>query len=569
MTSDSMYETQRVAYRPLDGGLNTRKAQHDLARNELAALVNEWYAYGTALSKRPGTTALGAGATGDGVGITSVVTARFADNTYAIVQTADNNVYAAEYLTANAWTSIGSVTGGVLRGAQMYDPKTGNDTLFVVTGHDTPKMWIGSGLLSAVATGSDFLPFKPNTSTPITPAFVATLGNNSHLFYAGEPTAPSAVFISDAFAPESFTTPAMQADPYGYSGGGGTFLPAVIGMNDGVDGGAITGLQTMGFSMVTFKESAIYAMVQTQLLGSVAWQVYNVAAQRGALSPRSIIPFENFIAFLSIDGCYVTYGQPNEQMNKQKISVNVPSFFDSTRFGAAASIANRTTAVAVRIANRYVIWFDTGAGTPTTGVWFDFDVNADQQVPAAGQIANMNMGGAASASGPKDQGLFIWGDASVDRVGLFGVGFADFGAAIPISLLLKYDAFEDLFGPQAWIQNKVPSRADIVVEPLSSTSATDAVFTATLAADYGPALSSSLPLPVVPVNPAGGLWGDVWGAFDWSATGEVPSGYDILTMLPQNGVYGHILQIGLTETSTAPHVLAGIILEVNNHEVTR
>jgi hypothetical protein len=570
---DTMYGTTSVMYRKLDGGLNTRKSPRDIERNELASLVNLWYAYGTALSKRPGTTITPAGATGDGTGITSIVLARFNSITYIVAQTALNNVYAAS-VTAGTWVLIGKVAGGILRGAQMYDPSTSLDTLFLVTGANTPKTWTGPGSsLATVSTGSSsagLLPNKPNTSTPIQPAYVGTMTNNSHLFYSGDSSAPCAVYISNPFFPQLFQTPAMQADPYGYTGGGGTFNPAIIGFNDGVDGGSITGIQTLGFAMIIFKQSAIYAMAQTQILGNVAWQVYNVSPQRGALSPRSIIAFENFICFLSIDGVYITFGQPQEQLSKQKISGNVPSYFDSTRFGQTATIFNRMTAVSGRIANRYLIFFDIGTGHPTDGVWFDFDVTADQGLPAAGEIQGMTVGGMASASGPADQGLLIWGDGTSDRVGTFGLGYSDFGAPIANAVSFKNDDFEQEFGATALLTNKVPARCTLLIEPLSQTgAATELEFAGTFAADNLIVLPASISLPAIQTNTGGGDWGQNWGAFNWSANQIAGVSYNALIMRPQSPVVGRVLQIGIVESSIYPFILVGCVLELNDRKVSR
>lgn len=576
LTADTLYDHVSVPYLKLGGGLNTLKAPHDISRSELAQLVNAWYAYGQSLSKRPGSIAAitAAGATGSGDSGDGLVTCRFNDITYVVVQQG-TEVWAGA-VNGSSYTNIGSVSaGGVLRGAQMYDPTTGKDTLFLVSGLDTPQMWQGPATtLIPVSTGSStagLLPNKPGTSTPITPAYVATLGNNSHLFYSGEPTAPSAVYVSNAFYPELFSTPAMQADPYGYTGSGGIFTPAVIGLNDGVDGGNVTGIQTLGFAMVVFKESAIYAMVQTQLLGNVAWQVYNVSASRGALSPRSIVAFDGFIAFLSIDGCYITYGQPNENLSQQKFSKNVPSYFDSTRFGQPAAISNRKTAVAVRESNRYIIWFDVGGGTPTTGVWLDFDVTADQGMPAAGEVDGMNMGGAAALTGPNDNGTFVWCDAGQDRVGFFGTGFSDFGTNITVSIAGKADYFEEQFGPQAPIMNKVPFRCDLVVvtfNPDTASATPSITFQGSYSVDYAQPLAAAIPLPPISIAGTEGVWGDLWDEFDWGSAG-LESGYFIGTLQPQRGTMGHIIQMVLGESSGNPWILLGYILELNAQQVQR
>jgi hypothetical protein len=568
MVEDTV-DTQKVPYMNLGGGLNTLKAPHALERNELAQLVNAWYSYGSALSKRPGTELLNA--TGAGVGGSAVVACRFNDDSYLIVQQG-LNVYAGLATGTPTFVLIGTVTGGILRGAQMYDPATAKDTVFLVTGHDTPQMWHGPTTtlvpVSTVAGGAaGTLPNKPGVSTPITPAYVATLGNNSHLFYSGEPTAPNAVYISDPFFPESFTTPAMQADPYGYTGGPGTFIPAIIGLNDGVDGGAVTALQTLGFAMLVFKESAIYAMVQTQLLGNVAWQVYNVCPSRGALSPRSVIPFDQFVAFLSIDGCYITFGQPNEKVTK--ISGNVPSYFDSSRFGQAALISNRTTAIAVRHANRYIVWFETGTSKPTTGVWFDFDVTADQQLPAAGEIAGMTMGGAVSLCGPKDDGNVAWVDAAADRVGIFGLGFFDFSAPIAVQIAGKADMFTDVFGGQAPVKNKVPARCDLIVATLSQGIDQTLQFAASFNTDFSLDLASSNGAEEINVPNQAGAWGDLWGAFNWSSAALTETGFFDVVFRPQKSSFGQIMQMAFSESSGYPWLILGYILELNAHEVSR
>ena len=568
-TAATLYDTRSIAYLDLSGGLNTLKAPHALARSELATLVNAWYAYGTALSKRPGSQTVAGGATGGGNAGTSLVTARFDDATYLVVQQGAD-VYAAP-VTGTEWTKIGSVSAsGIMRGAQMYDETSSKDTLFIVDGVSTPQMWQGpTTTLVDVTTGSGYLPNKPNSSNPITPAFVSTLGNNSHLFYAGDPDAPCAVYISDAFSPETFTTPAMNADPYGYTGSGGTFLPAIIGFNDGVDGGNVTGLQTLGFAMVVFKEAAIYAMTQTQLLGNVAWQVYCVSAQRGALSPRSIVAFAGYAVFLAIDGVYMTFGQPNEDLSRQKISANVPSFFDSTRFGGPALIQNRATAIAVRHSNRYIVWFDSGTGKPTTGVWFDFDVPAANNMPAAGQITGMTMGGAAALCGPQDSGNVAWCDASQDRVGVFGLGFADFDAPIAVQIAGKADLFEDLFGPQAALMNKVPARCDLIVATLSQGTLQTLTFTGAYNTNFSLALPPAIPLPPVSVPEQAGEWGDNWGAFNWSSAALGESGYYVLTLRPQRTSVGYILQMAIAESSIYPWLLLGFVLELNAREVSR
>lgn len=572
------YEENRfVPYRQLDGGLNTLDAPSELDRNELAILQNAWYSYGKNLSKRPGSTQV-ATALPDGGMVTSMVSCRFASVTYVIVQSSHNNIYAAA-VTAGSWpAAIGTVTGGTLRGAQMYDANTGKDTVFLVTGQDTPQMWQGPATsLVAVATGNPSagkLPNKPGTgaasTNPITPAYVATLGNNSHLFYSGDPSAPSSVYVSDPFQPELFSTPAMQADPYGYTGSGGTFNPAIIGFNDGVDGGNITALQTLGYAMVVFKQSAIYVMFQTQLLGNVAWQVANVSPSRGALSPRSVVAFDQFICFLSIDGIYLTHGNPEENLANQKISANVPSYFDSSRFGQPALINNRANAVAVRYANRYIIWIDVGTGNPSVGVWLDFDRMVKNNMPAAGEIDGMTVSAAFQITGPQDDGHLIWSDPTASYVGHFGQGFTDPGGK-PIAVFIagKADLFEDQFGSQAPLMNKVPHRVDLIVAALSQTQQQQLQFQGIYNFDFSNSLQPTQQPGTLTVNPQAGLWGQLWGQFNWSSSALTESAYAIATLRPRGNAVGHILQIVITEQSVFPWLLLGYLIELNAREVAR
>lgn len=594
--------TQRVfvPYMNLGMGLNTRKDTHALDRSELAVLINGWYLQAQIMGKRPGVipmvTASGATAAATG-GIASLIAARFGGTTWLVVQAiSSGNIYYAPAVAAGSsftWKLIGSVqSNGIMRGAQMYDPQRSADALFIVSGKDVPQYWLGPGTqLIQVDQTANHLPTKAGSITqPITPAFVATLGNNSHLFYSGEPSAPSAVYVSDPFFPESFSTPLTQVNPML-----GAYQPALIGNNDGVDGGNITGLQTLGSSMIVFKESAVYTMIETQLFGDIAFQVENISSTVGCLSPRSIVAMDGFICFLGIDGVYATDGNTAYQ-----ISGNVPTYFDSTVLAQPALITNRTSAIGFRHGTRYIVFFDTGTGSPDTGVWFDFAVSADQGLPGCGQMnfstigstyKPMYLGGAATLRGQNDDGNVAIAARSGDFVGKFGIGFSDIcfapvsGTPVASPILFdtafKADFFEDVFGDDAAACNKNIDKIWLYVSIFQTPTPNSVLtFTGNVINDIATAFPiTALPaqLPVV----AGPRWGSVlqggtgeqWGTIAEGGTGaiwtHVPTVRGLYFALPvesPQNAWGKILQLEFIENSAFGFSILGFALQVSKME---
>jgi hypothetical protein len=465
-----------VAYLDLSGGRNTKKDPHALDRNQLAVSDNTWMAQGNTIARRPGSisipgisaglfSAISAGSTGSGVGATGMVEGRFFDTTTLVVQGSNNQLYGvplalpAASVGVNSWVSIGAIsTGGVIQAAQLYDPLSSpspDGTLFITDGIDTPKLWQGPGfVISPVPTIN--LPLKNNINAPITPKYCATLF--SSLFYAGEPTDPSMVYISNPFNPQLFTTNILvPTNTITQS----TYIGAPVGRGDGVNGGNITGLVPMGGGMIVYKESSIYALTQLGILGDMSWGASVMSSSVGCVSPRSLVAFDTFHVFLGIDGVYVFNGQ-----GTIKVSSNNPDLFD----GPTAQILNRQTAIGVRFGNRYLIFFDNGSGFATSpsvggsplgyacvGAWFDFDkVDADG-LPAVGTLSNMNVGGIAPLRGAMDLGNFAWADAKQDRVAYFNATvngapvYADFGNVYTVTVQGKADFMADVWedeGPE-------------------------------------------------------------------------------------------------------------------------
>ena len=568
---------QLVPYMDLGGGLNTRKDPHALARNELATSINLWPAYDQAVAKRPGSIAIGT--SGTGKPCKSLLSCRFNGITYLLEVKTDGNVFAGLAAGALPFTKIGKVNPAALfvTSAQMTDPYQkigvvpGVQSVFICDGMSTPQLWNGPGTqMQNVFTGTDpklgaGIPTKdPQGNHPITPQFVTTLGNNSHLFYSGDPDEPSAVYVSDPFYPEFFNSPAMQVNPT-KANNPGQYIPAIIGNNDGVEGGKINGMETLGSAMIVFKECAIYQMIATTLLGEIpTWQVVTVSNNRGCLSPRSICAFDTFIVFLALDGIYATDGN-----TIWLISYDVPTFFDSTLTGQAALITNRTNAIGVRHATRYLTWFLAQSAPNTTGLWFDFSKQTASGMPLCGQIEGMNVGGATALTGEQDDGNVAWSDSIIDTIGKFGIGYSDLGpnntqVNIAVTMAGKADLLDDVFGPDSVIGEKQAQTYYALVELLGAPAGSQ------IALEFkGAVLVNNqilLPQAVAQQISQGlspvGIWGaSVWGAFQWGAAAQY--GFQVIKCPNQNSARGNLLQFVLTESSQIPWILIGYALYAN------
>lgn len=547
-----------VGYMDLSGGKNTKKDAHALSRNQLAESINCWYAYGNTLSKRPGSAAVitANGATGGGASGSGLCAGQFSDVSNILVQQGID-VYAAA-MGATSFTNIGTLGSnpGAIRAAQMYDPETQKDTLFIVDGVDTPKYWQGPATtLAAVNVTAGHCPFNATNTAAITPKYVAT--NGAHLFYAGEPTMPCAVFISDAFYPGKFSSNASAGAGYA-----APYVPYIVGLNDGINGGDITGIEPLGPMMLLYKQAAIYRMIDVGIYGVMLWKSEVVSASVGCLSPRSIVRFDTFHCFLGIDGVYQTDGE-----STRCISANVPTYFDSSLSGNAAIIQNRTTAIGARHGNRYLIFFDDGSGVPSRGLWFDFNKLDEDGLPTVGEIAGMKVAGMVTLRGPQDDGNVIWTDASQDRTGKFGLGFSDFGSAITMTFYGKADLMDDVFGPDAPLRPKVLDNITLLASFPQVSQNESITFHATVVSDLLGSYSASA-VPNLIIAPSTGQWGQDWGTMVWTAAGGTTQ-YQTAKLYGQNTTFanGRVLQIGFQESSVYPVNVLGYVVYLNTQEV--
>lgn len=585
---------QYVAYLDLSGGRNTKKDPHALDRNQLAASDNTWMAQGNTIGKRPGNISIpgisagvfpggviSAGGTGIGVSLIGMVEGRFAGITTLVVQGANNQLAEAPVTLPavstgpNPWEFVGSVSGGVIQAAQLFDPDPTNPngpdgSLFIVNGINTPAYLFGMNrALRTVVLNQ--LPTKADGSgNPITPAYVATLF--SSLFYAGEPTDPSMVYISDPFRPQSFTSNLVV--PTGTITGS-SYIGLPVGRGDGVGGGSITALAPMGSAMAVYKQSAIYTLTQLGIMGDQVWGASLASASVGCVAPRSLVAFDTFHCFLGIDGVYMfTGGTAFASQSTQKISGNNPDLFDGG-FSPNTVCLNRQTAIGVRYGNRYVLFFDdgNGTGTPagycTRGVWFDFDKLDADGLPSVGTMTGMNVGGVAPLRGPADGGNFAWVNATADVVGSFNAAsggqpvYSDFGVPITVNVAAKADMFSDIWGDEAPAQLKVVDSVEMLMSFPIITSAQQYTFNGLITYDQLNSLASQgFVVPLSLANEA--LVGSaIVGLSIVGVVAGTPA-YDVVPLFQQAPSTGFIVQFSWQESSIYPWTSLGFMLYINS-----
>jgi hypothetical protein len=560
----------KIYYQDLGGGRNTRKDSHALARNELAASINTWMFAGNSLSKRPGSVPAitVTGATGSGAPIKGMDRARFTNVTSIIAQT-NNALYAARTTDA-AYTNIGAISSSAtpIQVAQMYDPVLSATAAFIVDGVDPPKTWKGPGF-STAAVGT--APLNHSGGAMITPRCVATLNNS--LWYAGEPTEPTAVYISDPNTPESFT--------FGGQLPGASYLAYFVGYNDGIAGGDITRIMPLGNAMIVYKQSAIYAFQYVGYYGDVGpWAVTLLSANLGTSSPRSVVDFDTFHVFLGIDGVYAIdlnglkkFGNSEQP---RPISDNNPDLFD----GPLAAILDRTNAVGVRFGSSYLLFYDNGGlltpaqpniaaplGYPNAGAWFDFQNKDADGLPCVGEIRNMNVNGVAPLRGPADVGNFAWGSGSIDQTGIFGSLSGDFGGPIGVIISGKSDFFEQELGDSSPDSVKTCDNVALAISLVNPQVNERLNFLFSITANYASTYDSTattIPSPVY--QGSGNVVGSavVGTAVIGGGTGQ--QAFQIIRGFAQNNARGNVLQVSFQESSIYPWNTLGYIINVSSQE---
>lgn len=557
-----------VSYMDLSGGLNTKRDPHAIERNELALSQNCWYGQDNAVSKRPGTAAIVtvSGGTGNGLAGMGIGAYRFNNVTYVLSQ--QGGVLNFAKLSDTSWSTFSQniFSRNRMHCAQMYDPTSGANTVFVCDGEYNPWYFtpVESGnvaTLNTVSTSSGFLPqnFDGSGTGYITPKYVITDGQNSNLVYAGEKTFPSAVYISDPFYPQKFSFAATSTSPYP-----GTYSPYVIGQNDGVNGGDITGLAKLGTTIVVFKQAAIYFMQLQSVYGDLVFTDYCVSASTGCVAPESIVAFDQFACFLGNDGAYTVdiYG------NVQQITRNVPTFFDNTLTGFAATCTSPATATAVRQGSKYILFYDAAnSGYPNRGLWFDFAKPDKDGLPTVGEILGYTPAACVQLKGPLDDGNFVWTDATQDRIGKFGLGFSDFGSPITWSGNLKADILLEEYGPRAPADVKTLDNMwfDLAVTEQVTPGITITI-QGNVTTDYQNTTNSNA--TAVDASLTGvAFYGSAHYGIDHYTSGSNGTFYYNARRTGLQSDQGRSIQLGWTETSVYPFSILGITGEFNNRNV--
>jgi hypothetical protein len=559
--------------------LNTKRDVHALGPDELAVSINGWPSADNVIGKRPASTNYvntSTGATGMGGTGTTIVATRWTvaglSTTVLLAQNGTKLAYAA--VGASSWTNISTAMGANaqrIHVAQMFDPLSGANQCFICNGVDQPWMWAGPGNNALTQTSTaNGLPVNATNGNGITPRFVTTVGNNSVLVYSGEKTSGTAVYVSNAFFPQAFTQSSASTTVYP-----GSYQPYLIGFNDGVNGGNVTGITSLQGNIIAFKESAIYRGQFVNVYGTTyGFQWQTVSANRGMVAPESLAAFDTYLVFLSNDGVYYTDGY-----QQQQISGNVPTFFDGSLNGYGPLCLSYPTAVGVRCGSRYVVWYDRGlpsapgaaAGYPTSGVWFDFSKVDASGLPQAGEMhgalseypftATMNVAGACQLNGPYDTGLFVWTSATADQVSLFGLGFAEYAGNITTTFAGGADRFRQLASDSSFFDYKHVSQARLAIAAAITTTS-QLTFNVTFTTDFLMTTSASALTPVIPGSGTAVFGSGTFGTSVFGS-GNGATLYAPVTIVPESSADGRMIQTMISETSTTQWLLLGYALEVS------
>jgi hypothetical protein len=499
--------------------------------------------------------------------------ARFLNVSTVVAQTnSGRDLYWARVGDANFTKITTQMAAGSssINACQMFDPDTGangSNMLFICNGRDVPWTWVGpsSNLMVAMnAAGAQNFPNNHANTAPITPKYCATLGQTPILFMAGDGTEPCGVYISDAFFPRRYnrSNTLAAATPSNYQ-------PALIGFNDGIRGGDITGLLALNNSMMIYKQSAVYRLdFGVAVYGDVNYASTCVDNSVGNLSPRSIVGFPYFHCFLGIDGVYRTDGYSKSQ----NISANVPTFFDASLTGSTV-IIDRTTAVGTRVGNTYMLFYDAGTaagvanGYPNRGMWFNFDVLDADGLPTTGEILGMNVNGACELRGPADAGQMVWCNGGSDQVGQFGTHlYSDFAAAIQTSFGGKIDYISEFFDPGAPLRNKVVDSVWLELSIPQPSFSTQLSFQMSLTQDIANSVTATGLTNTIP-GTVGGIVGSAIVGTSLVGAASTASFYQAVKIPSPYPSTGRVVGWTFSENSTFGWACLGVDVYASAHEV--
>jgi hypothetical protein len=520
--------TFRIVIDKLDGGWSTRTFPHLLQENQLFVADNVVFNRDGLVSKRPGNINYGGGTGKTGSAQPSLAGVRFYyGNPVAgklLVQSGGNLYQGTDSTGAFASIMAGLSTTQPAAFAQMYDPDAGagSTELFVCDGSRIPQLWNGT-TASAVQTGFvGGVQYLPNgrTGAPITPKYAVVW--NEHLVYAGEPTEPSAVYISDALRPQRFT----------------------------------------GFA---FTDSAGSPYIP-YFPGAFQYQFSRVSSSIGAVAPQSIVSFDTFVVFFGGDRFYAT-----DSTTVVPIPDLIPSVYANTAQSVFPSeMATKNSVVGARRAQQYWASYDViGLGTPTRIVVFDFAANGGWTFGGAVTIGvtnggawsrwptGMALGWGIECRGPGDKQQMFWGSSQADVVAQHDTGvYSDFGNAIALEIRAKSFFLDKPIWPKT-IQGLYPLLVYAVQGAAYSSTITPYVVL-----DQQQDLAPPISVPITPNATAYGV--GEYGTFTYGASNQLaqvnPKGY------PGQPSQCFSFSPGVTENSVNPFNLIGFVVEVTVDE---
>jgi len=445
--------TSRVTIAELTGGLSTRAFPTLIPGNYLTVANNVRYYSDGLISKRPGNQNFGSGNGAIGTGLPSQSGTRFypastvaASAAPQLIVQSNGKLYRGNDITGT-FTQVASAFtfSNNCNYTQMFDPVTQQIQLFVVDGAHVPVMVNAAGVGTQVSTGfgvgtNAFLPANP-LGNPITPAYLCEF--QYHLVYAGEPTDPTAIYISDALNPQNFNgysitdTQAVNYTQYYPGGRGGKY-------------GVITGIATVGQSLLIFFTNGIISMQNSGVYSATQYTFNVLSPSIGLKSPRSLIFMDYFVSWFGGDKFYATDG-----INfLSPIPDELPTVYSNTSTSAFPPlIKNNTTVMGDRRESQMIWTYDsTGGGIIDSNVVFDMSAQGgwspgNNKGGAWAMWSGMPMEWAVECRGPGDNFQLFWGSSIADKIaqhdyvatiGASG-GCSDFGQ--PISMEVRTKAF--------------------------------------------------------------------------------------------------------------------------------
>lgn len=547
----------------LDQGWSTKSFPHLISDRQLYVADNVVFNRDGLVSKRPGSQAYGhlAGQNGKtGSGVASQSGARFYPVTgspYLMVQSGG-----ALYKAQDNTGTFSAIAGAALsatnaaRYQQVFDPdlSTGAATgMIVVDGVHTPQVWDGVNW-TAVRTGAGWLP-NGATGFPITPGLVAQW--KYHTVYAGEPTDPTAVYISDALRPEAFTGFSMTDSA-------GTNYTAYYPAGRNTGSGVITGIAVVNAFLVVFYSNMIVIGYNTGTYGAYEFEWITLSAKLGCVAPSSIVSFDTYVVFFAGDAFFATDGE-----NIVKLPDLIPSVYATTAQSAfPCEMYNKNLVVGARHGDQYWASYDNiGDGVLHAIVVFDRSANGGWSFGAASGGAwsrfptGMPLSWAVECRGPGDSSFPIyWGSSVGDQIAQYDTGvYSDLGADIAMEIRCKAFLLENpvsIKDVQAiWVLATFPQLAS------------QANFTVTaypfVVTDLSNPNTSSAPSITFNINNQEVLYGDGTlygqGAL-YGFAGTILT--DVQCGQPPQDAKGYIFQPGIREKSSFPFNIIALVPEV-------